>query len=176
MRRAPRMPVSPQRSPSLRDCMDLVRIIGSQAGRVPAVAFQRGRQLRRGAFMVKVFAACSRRRGTDHDSEPLSPLPGPSQSFKPRQDGCIRSPQRHSTVRSMVDRLRLFDGLSLHLKVYGGVAVGRGDTGVAKPLTYRDESTPARSRCTAVLWLPRPARPGTPPRHGLLSCAMPVLP
>lgn len=42
----------------------------------------------------------------------------------------------------MVDRLGPFDGFSLHLKICGGIAVGRGDTGVAKPLTNRKDIDP----------------------------------
>lgn len=42
----------------------------------------------------------------------------------------------------MVDHLGLFDGFSLHLKICGGIAVGRGDTGVAKPLTNRKDIDP----------------------------------
>jgi hypothetical protein len=57
----------------------------------------------------------------------------PSQSFKPRQNGCIRPPQRRSIARSMLDRLGLLYGFSLHLKIDGGIAVRRGDSGVAKP-------------------------------------------
>ena len=34
----------------------------------------------------------------------------------------------------MVDRLGLFDRFPLHLKIGGGITVGCGDTGVAKPL------------------------------------------
>jgi hypothetical protein len=37
----------------------------------------------------------------------------------------------------MIDRLGLFDGFSLHLKICGGITVGRGDTGVTKPLADR---------------------------------------
>ena len=65
-----------------------------------------------------------------------------SQSFKPRQDGCVRSPQRRSAVFSMVDRLGLFDSFPLHLKIGGGIAVSRGDTGVAKPLADRKDVDP----------------------------------
>ena len=38
----------------------------------------------------------------------------------------------------MFDRLSLFDGLSLHLNIDRGVAVGRGDTSVAQPLADRE--------------------------------------
>jgi hypothetical protein len=64
----------------------------------------------------------------------------PSQSFKPRQDGCIRSPQCRSL--SVVDRVGLLDGFSLHLKIGGGIAVCRGDTSVAKPLADREDVDP----------------------------------
>lgn len=39
----------------------------------------------------------------------------------------------------MIYGLCLFDGLSLQLKIDGGVAVGRGDAGVAKPLADSDD-------------------------------------
>ena len=39
----------------------------------------------------------------------------------------------------MINGLCTFDGLSLHLKIDRGVPVGRGDTGVAKPLADRDD-------------------------------------
>jgi len=39
----------------------------------------------------------------------------------------------------VINGLRLFDGLSLHFEIQGGVAVSRGDTGMAKPLTDRDD-------------------------------------
>jgi len=42
----------------------------------------------------------------------------------------------------MVDRLGLFDGFSLHLKICGGISVGRGDTGMAKPLADRKDVDP----------------------------------
>ena len=45
----------------------------------------------------------------------------------------------------MLDRLSLFDGLSLHLNIDRGVAVGRGDTSVAQPLADR-EDVDARSQ------------------------------
>ena len=38
----------------------------------------------------------------------------------------------------MFDRLSLFDGLSVHLNIDRGVAVGRGDTSVAQPLADRE--------------------------------------
>ena len=38
----------------------------------------------------------------------------------------------------MFERLSLFDGLSLHLNINRGVAVGRGDTSVAQPLADRE--------------------------------------
>lgn len=63
----------------------------------------------------------------------------PSQSFKPRQNGCICPPQCRSIVRSMLDRLGLLYGFSLHLKIDGGIAVRRGDSGVAKPLADRED-------------------------------------
>jgi len=67
---------------------------------------------------------------------------GTSQSFKPRQAGCIRSPQRRSTILGMVDRLGLLDGFSLHFEICGGIAVGCGDTGVAEPLADREDVHP----------------------------------
>jgi hypothetical protein len=66
-------------------------------------------------------------------------LVGPSQSFKPRQTRRVRSPQGRSAVISMLDALGLLDGLSLHLNVDGGVAVGRSDTSVAQPLADRED-------------------------------------
>ena len=42
----------------------------------------------------------------------------------------------------MVDRLGLFDGFPLHLKIGSGIAVGRGDAGVAKPLADRKDVDP----------------------------------
>jgi hypothetical protein len=63
-----------------------------------------------------------------------------SQSFKPRQNGCVRSPQRRSIVFRMVDRLGLFDGFPLHLEIGGGITVDCGDTGVAKPLADRNDA------------------------------------
>jgi hypothetical protein len=58
----------------------------------------------------------------------------PSQSFKPRQNGCICPSQRRSIVRSRLDRLGLLDGFSLHLKICRGITISCGDTGVPKPL------------------------------------------
>ena len=42
----------------------------------------------------------------------------------------------------MVDRLGLLDGLSLHLKICGGIAVGCGDTGLPKPLANCEDVDP----------------------------------
>jgi len=39
----------------------------------------------------------------------------------------------------VINGLCTFDGLSFHLKIDRGVPVGRGDTGVAKPLADRDD-------------------------------------
>ena len=39
----------------------------------------------------------------------------------------------------VIDGLGLFDCLSLHFEIQRGIAVSRGDTGVAKPLTDRDD-------------------------------------
>jgi len=38
----------------------------------------------------------------------------------------------------MLDALGLLDGLSLHLNIDRGVAIGRGDTSVAQPLADRE--------------------------------------
>ena len=62
-----------------------------------------------------------------------------SQSLKPCQDRRIRPSQGRSATCGVINGLRLFDGLSLHFEIQGGVAVSRDDTGVAKPLTDRDD-------------------------------------
>jgi len=53
----------------------------------------------------------------------------------------------------MLDALGLLDGLSLHLNIDRGVAVGCGDTSVASRWLIVNTSTPARNKCTAVLCL-----------------------
>jgi hypothetical protein len=45
----------------------------------------------------------------------------------------------------VLDTLGFFDGLSLHLNIDSGVAIGRGDTSVAQPLADR-EDVDARSQ------------------------------